>query len=81
MGGTTAKASLIEACTPLIGYSFEAGREQRLPKGSGITFSILTIKLIQVVALDGHFALLQSFALPKDVCDSVRAVLGTEGYI
>ncbi len=80
MGGTTAKLAIIEDCTPLIGYRFEAGREKRLTKGSGMPISISTIELIEIGAGGGSIAHLDQLGLLKVGPESAGAVPGPACY-
>ncbi|WP_108645266.1 hydantoinase/oxoprolinase family protein [Polynucleobacter rarus] len=56
MGGTTAKLCLINESKPSIAYSFEAARQKRFTKGSGIPVNITTIELIEIGAGGGSIA-------------------------
>jgi N-methylhydantoinase A len=53
MGGTTAKACLIDDGQPEIAFSFEAARVQRFKKGSGFPLQIPAIDLLEVGAGGG----------------------------
>src|SRR5215218_4896270 len=56
MGGTTAKLAMVIEGKPLIAYSFEAGRERRFARGSGLPIMISTIELIEIGAGGGSIA-------------------------
>ena len=56
MGGTTAKLCLINQSQPSIAYSFEAARQKRFTKGSGMPINITTIELIEIGAGGGSIA-------------------------
>ena len=50
MGGTTAKACLIERGRPSIGNELEVARLQRFKKGSGLPIKISSVDLIETGA-------------------------------
>ncbi len=60
MGGTTAKISLIEDCTPQTAKSFEVDRTARFKKGSGMPISIPVIEMIEIGAGGGSIASVDS---------------------
>lgn len=80
MGGTTAKLAIIEDCTPVIGYRFEAGREKRLTQGSGMPISISTIDLIEIGAGGGSIAGLDELGLLKVGPESAGSMPGPACY-
>ncbi len=63
MGGTTAKASIIQNGRPEITHQFEAARERRFKKGSGLPVRIPVIDLIEIGAGGGSIARLDSLGL------------------
>ncbi len=65
MGGTTAKACLIESGIPLVAREFEAARVYRFTKGSGIPVRVPVIDLIEIGAGGGSIAQVGPFGLPK----------------
>src|SRR5207245_461511 len=65
MGGTTAKACLIERGRPSIGNEFEVARLQRFKKGSGLPIKISSIDLIEIGAGGGSIARVDRFGLLK----------------
>jgi N-methylhydantoinase A len=65
MGGTTAKLSIVENNQPLIAYAFEAARERRFVRGSGMPINISTVELIEIGAGGGSIAHLDSLNLLK----------------
>ncbi|MGE0724616.1 MAG: hydantoinase/oxoprolinase family protein [Alphaproteobacteria bacterium] len=65
MGGTTAKLSLIDDGEPLVAYGFEAAREKRFMKGSGLPILIPTIELIEIGAGGGSIAYRDELDLMK----------------
>jgi N-methylhydantoinase A len=56
MGGTTAKASMIRNNEPEITNQFEAAREKRFKKGSGLPVRIPVIDMIEIGAGGGSIA-------------------------
>jgi N-methylhydantoinase A len=50
MGGTTAKLALVDEGEPLVAYGFEAAREKRFLRGSGLPIQIATVELIVIGA-------------------------------
>lgn len=65
MGGTTAKACVIEKGLPLVAREFEAARVYRFTKGSGIPVRVPVIDLIEIGAGGGSIAQVGPFGLPK----------------
>ncbi len=63
MGGTTAKASILQNGRPEITHQFEAARERRFKKGSGLPVRIPVIDLIEIGAGGGSIARLDSLGL------------------
>ena len=56
MGGTTAKLALVDDGEPLVAYGFEAAREKRFLRGSGLPIMIATVELIEIGAGGGSIA-------------------------
>jgi N-methylhydantoinase A/oxoprolinase/acetone carboxylase beta subunit/N-methylhydantoinase B/oxoprolinase/acetone carboxylase alpha subunit len=56
MGGTTAKLALVDGGEPLVGWGFEAAREKRFLRGSGLPIQIATVELIEIGAGGGSLA-------------------------
>ena len=56
MGGTTAKACLIERGEPLIAPQFEVDRKYRFKKGSGLPVKVPVIEMIEIGAGGGSIA-------------------------
>jgi N-methylhydantoinase A len=56
MGGTTAKLALVDGGEPLVGWGFEAAREKRFLRGSGLPIQIATVELIEIGAGGGSIA-------------------------
>jgi N-methylhydantoinase A len=65
MGGTTAKACLIEDGKPLIAGHFEVDRRYRFKEGSGMPVSVPAIDLIEIGAGGGSIAGVDSLGLLK----------------
>ncbi len=65
MGGTTAKASLIEGGEPLTSGEFEVARVYRFKKGSGLPVKISVIEMIEIGAGGGSIAGVGPLGLPK----------------
>lgn len=63
MGGTTAKASLIQQGQPEITNQFEAGRVRRFKKGSGLPVRIPVIDMIEIGAGGGSIASINELGL------------------
>jgi N-methylhydantoinase A len=80
MGGTTAKACLIENGKPLLTYSFEAGRVHRFKKGSGLPLKVPAIDLIEIGAGGGSIARIDRLGLLKVGPDSSGADPGPVAY-
>jgi N-methylhydantoinase A len=56
MGGTTAKLALVDGSEPLVAWGFEAAREKRFLRGSGLPIQIATVELIEIGAGGGSIA-------------------------
>jgi N-methylhydantoinase A len=56
MGGTTAKLALVDGAEPLVAWGFEAAREKRFLRGSGLPIQIATVELIEIGAGGGSIA-------------------------
>ncbi|MBD0416842.1 hydantoinase/oxoprolinase family protein [Oryzicola mucosus] len=65
MGGTTAKACLIENRTPLITGLFEVDRRYRFKEGSGLPVTVPSIDLIEIGAGGGSIAHVDDLGLLK----------------
>lgn len=80
MGGTTAKACLIDDGQPEIAFSFEAARLQRFKKGSGFPLQIPAIDLLEVGAGGGSIARMDAMGLLKVGPESAGAEPGPACY-
>jgi N-methylhydantoinase A len=65
MGGTTAKACIIEGRQPLVAGSFEVDRMYRFKSGSGMPVSIPAIDMIEIGAGGGSIASVGDLGLLK----------------
>ncbi len=65
MGGTTAKACLIEDARPVLGQEFEAARIKRFKRGSGYPIRMPVVELIEIGAGGGSIAWIDSMGLLK----------------
>ncbi|HEX9123187.1 MAG TPA: hydantoinase/oxoprolinase family protein [Actinomycetota bacterium] len=80
MGGTTAKACLIERGVPLVAREFEAARVYRFTKGSGMPIRVPVIDLIEIGAGGGSIAHVGPFGLPNVGPESTGADPGPACY-
>lgn len=80
MGGTTAKACLIEKGVPMVARELEAARVYRFTKGSGIPLRVPVIDLIEIGAGGGSVARLGPFGTPKVGPESAGADPGPACY-
>jgi N-methylhydantoinase A len=80
MGGTTAKACLIENRTPLVASSLEVDRIYRFAEGSGIPLTIPSIDMIEIGAGGGSIASMDALGLLKIGPQSAGSVPGPACY-
>ncbi|MGH8912047.1 MAG: hydantoinase/oxoprolinase family protein [Acidimicrobiia bacterium] len=80
MGGTTAKAGLVERGVPLIAREHEAGRVYRFTKGSGMPIRVPVVDLLEIGAGGGSIARIGTFGLPKVGPDSAASDPGPVCY-
>jgi N-methylhydantoinase A len=80
MGGTTAKACLIEHGRPAIAPEFEVDRVYRFKKGSGLPIRAASIDLIEIGAGGGSIARVDQFGLIKVGPESAGAQPGPACY-
>ncbi|MER3449065.1 MAG: methylhydantoinase [Chloroflexota bacterium] len=80
MGGTTAKACLIENGQPLTSPEFEVARTYRFKKGSGLPVKVNVIELIEIGAGGGSIARVDSLGLLKVGPESAGAEPGPACY-
>jgi N-methylhydantoinase A len=80
MGGTTAKACLIENGEPDLTNTFEVARIYRFKKGSGFPVSVPSVDLVEIGAGGGSLARVDQFGLLKVGPDSAGADPGPASY-
>jgi N-methylhydantoinase A len=80
MGGTTAKACLIEGGVPLVAREHEMARVYRFAPGSGLPIREPVIDLIEIGAGGGSIARVGVFGLPEVGPDSAGGVPGSACY-
>jgi N-methylhydantoinase A/oxoprolinase/acetone carboxylase beta subunit len=80
MGGTTAKACLIEGGVPMVAREFEAARVYRFTKGSGLPLRVPVIDLIEIGAGGGSIAHVGPFGTPNVGPESTGADPGPASY-
>ena len=80
MGGTTAKACLIEGGEPLTSTDFEVARVYRFKKGSGLPVKTSVIEMIEIGAGGGSIARVGPLGLPKIGPESAGADPGPACY-
>jgi N-methylhydantoinase A len=80
MGGTTAKACLIEGGEPLTSTEFEVARVYRFKKGSGLPIETSVIEMIEIGAGGGSIARVGPLGLPKVGPESAGAEPGPACY-
>jgi N-methylhydantoinase A len=80
MGGTTAKACLIEDGHPTIASDLEVGRMHRFKKGSGLPIKASSVELVEIGAGGGSIARLDRMGLLKVGPDSAGADPGPACY-
>ena len=80
MGGTTAKACLIDHGEPLRSTEFEVARVFRFKKGSGLPLRIPVIEMIEIGAGGGSIARIDRLGLLQVGTDSASAEPGPACY-
>ncbi len=80
MGGTTAKACLIEHGEPELTNTFEVARAYRFKKGSGFPVSVPSVDLVEIGAGGGSLARVDQFGLLKVGPESAGADPGPASY-
>ncbi|HVY15483.1 MAG TPA: hydantoinase B/oxoprolinase family protein [Rhodopila sp.] len=80
MGGTTAKACLIEDGRAQIAPMLEAGREHRFKKGSGLPIKAATVDMIEIGAGGGSIAAIDTVGLLRVGPRSAGAAPGPACY-
>ena len=80
MGGTTAKACLIDQGEPELTNVFEVARVYRFKKGSGFPCSVPSVDLVEIGAGGGSLAHVDHFGLLKVGPESAGAEPGPASY-
>jgi N-methylhydantoinase A len=80
MGGTTAKACVIDDGSPLVAREFEVARADRFKKGSGLPVRVPVIEMIEIGAGGGSVARVDRLGLLKVGPDSAGADPGPACY-
>jgi N-methylhydantoinase A len=80
MGGTTAKAALVEGGEPLLAREHEVARVYRFAPESGLPLRMPVIDLIEIGAGGGSIAWIDRFGLPKVGPESAGAEPGPACY-
>jgi N-methylhydantoinase A len=80
MGGTTAKACVIDDGAPLVAREFEVARADRFKKGSGLPVRVPVIEMIEIGAGGGSIARVDRLGLLKVGPDSAGADPGPACY-
>lgn len=80
MGGTTAKACLIEGSKPLTTTDYEVARMYRFKKGSGLPIKVPVIEMIEIGAGGGSIARIDTLGLLKVGPDSAESDPGPVCY-
>ena len=80
MGGTTAKACLIDDGAPTTSKQFEVARVKRFAKGSGLPLQVPVIEMIEIGAGGGSIARVDDLGLLKVGPESAGSVPGPACY-
>ena len=80
MGGTTAKACLIQSGKPLVAGEFEVDRRYRFKPGSGMPITVPSIDMIEIGAGGGSIARVNELGLLKVGPDSAGSDPGPACY-
>jgi N-methylhydantoinase A len=80
MGGTTAKACLIQHGEPELTSTFEVARAYRFKKGSGFPVSVPSVDLVEIGAGGGSLGRVDQFGLLKVGPESAGAEPGPASY-
>jgi len=80
MGGTTAKACVIDRGEPLLAREFEVARADRFKRGSGLPIRVPVVELIEIGAGGGSIARIDRMGLLKVGPDSAGADPGPACY-
>lgn len=80
MGGTTAKACMIEQGKPLLAKQFEVARIDRFKRGSGLPLLVPSVELVEIGAGGGSIARIDELGLLKVGPRSASSVPGPACY-
>lgn len=80
MGGTTAKACMIQGHEPLVTGTFEVDRRYRFKPGSGMPITVPSIDMIEIGAGGGSIASIDSLGLLKTGPESAGSIPGPVCY-
>jgi N-methylhydantoinase A len=80
MGGTTAKAALIDGGQPARSLDFEVSRVDRFRKGSGIPLKVPVVEMIEIGAGGGSIARVDALGLVRVGPDSASSDPGPACY-
>jgi len=80
MGGTTAKASMVDHGKALVTNEFEVARSHRFAKGSGIPVKVPVIEMIEIGAGGGSIAYVDELGLLKVGPESASSQPGPACY-
>lgn len=80
MGGTTAKASMVDRGKALVTNEFEVARSHRFAKGSGIPVKVPVIEMIEIGAGGGSIAYVDELGLLKVGPESASSQPGPACY-
>lgn len=80
MGGTTAKASMVDDGKALVTNEFEVARSHRFAKGSGIPVKVPVIEMIEIGAGGGSIAYVDELGLLKVGPESASSQPGPACY-
>jgi N-methylhydantoinase A len=80
MGGTTAKACMIENGKPLLAKQFEVARIDRFKRGSGLPLLVPSVELVEIGAGGGSIARIDKLGLLKVGPRSASSVPGPACY-
>lgn len=80
MGGTTAKACMIQNHTPLVTANFEVDRRYRFKPGSGMPITVPSIDMIEIGAGGGSIAWIDDLGLLKTGPESAGSEPGPACY-
>lgn len=80
MGGTTAKACMVQNHEPLVTGTFEVDRRYRFKPGSGMPITVPSIDMIEIGAGGGSIASVDSLGLLKIGPESAGSMPGPVSY-